>query len=313
MTQQGEPNGGSAPVISEGGVFGQPRQLPSRNRVERGDDRSSLTWALGVAATVAIAFWAITLSFSQATSREVAGPISERGIAVLTGIDGLLDLHLDEVRAEAEALDDTAPVALPGYPALGATWLAVEARTSSRDALRGLLLSRTADLVYVEGVSVLAEGGGTFEGGTFSTSAAARRVLNTLSRNNHDRASTFVWPLGLVALALSVVLALLGSGFARFSLLGTTLIIGALPAIAVGAGLRAIVALAGSDGTALAQEFSSMAATVVWMPAQTGVTLLMVGLALLIPALVLHSLFDRSIGGESGELTRVSRSVVPRR
>ncbi len=314
--------GHQAPVIADGGSFGRAPQLPSRENLETGGDRNSLVWGLGVAATIVIGLWAIALSVSQATSREVARPVSERGVAVLTGIDGLLDLHLDEVRATAEGLDDTALVALPGYPALGATWLAVEARTASRDRLRGLLLSRTADLVYVDGVAILAEGGGTFEGGTFeggtfeggtfeggtfSTSAGVRRVLNTLSQSNHDRASTFVWPLGLLALALSIALAIAGTGFARYSIFGTTLVLGALPAIVIGAGLRAVVGLAGSDGTAVAEEFSELAATVAWMPARTGVTLFLAGLALIIPALVLHALFDRSIGREPGDLSRASR------
>ncbi len=296
-----------APVIADGASFGRAPQLPSRQNLEAGGDRNSLVWGLGVAATIVIALWAIALSVSQATSREVARPVSERGVAVLTGIDGLLDLHLDEVRATAEGLDDTALVALPGYPALDATWLAVEARTASRDRLRGLLLSRTADLVYVDGVTILAEGGGTFEGGTFSTSAGVRRVLNTLSQSNHDRVSTFVWPLGLLALALSIALAIAGTGFARYSIFGTTLLLGALPAIVIGAGLRAVVGLAGSDGTAVAEEFSELAATVAWMPARAGVTLFLVGLALIIPALVLHALFDRSIGREPGHLTRAPR------
>jgi hypothetical protein len=308
MTQQPDAPREEAPVISDRGTFGTPpAQLTTRDHMEASGDRNSLIWGLGVAATIAIALWAVALSLSQATSREVARPVAERGVAVLTGIDGLLDLHLDEVRASAQELDDTAPVTLPGYPAADASWLAVEVRTASRETLRSHLLSRTADLVYVDGISVLAEGGDTFDGGTFSTSSGVRRLLNTLSQSNHDRASTFVWPLGLLALALSVALGIAGSGFARFSVLGTTLLIGALPAIALGALLRLIVALAGSDGTLLADEFSSMAATVAWMPTRIGVTLLLVGLALLIPALILHALFDRSIGGASSELSDVTR------
>lgn len=296
-----------APVISDRGTFGSPPRLPQRDHLEASGDRNSLLWGLGVAATIAIALWTIALSLSQATSREVARPVAERGIAALTGIDGLLDLHLDEVRASAAGLPDTAPLALPGYPASNATWLAVEARTASRETLRETLLSRTADLVYVDGVSVLVEGNGTFDGGTFSTSSGIRRLLNTLSQSNHDRASTFVWPLALLAIGLSVALGVAGSGFARFSVLGTTLLIGALPAIALGAMLRLVVALAGSDGTIAADEFSSMAATVAWVPTRVGVTLLLVGLALLVPALVLHALFDRSIGGTRGELNEVTR------
>ena len=103
-----------------------------------------------------------------------------------------------------------------------------------------------------------------------------------------------------------LALAIAGTGFARYSIFGTTLVLGALPAIVIGAGLRAVVGLAGSDGTAVAEEFSELAATVAWMPARTGVTLFLAGLALIIPALVLHALFDRSIG-EPGDLSRASR------
>jgi hypothetical protein len=277
MTQERDPDEGAS-VISDGGVFGRPPPLPTLQSFdEGGDDRSSLIWLLAVLATITIALWAVALSLSQATSREVAQPVAVHGIAVLTGVDALLDLHLEAVRAAAAEADDTEPIALPGYPVLGASWLAVEARTASRDTLRGLLLSRSADLVYINGVSVLAEGDGTFDGGTFSTSAGVRRVLETLSQSNHDRASAFVWPLGLIALALSIVLAISGNGFARFSVLGTTLLIGALPAIVLGAMLRAAV------------------------------TLVLIGLAILVPALLLHSLFDRSIGRGRSELTRASQ------
>jgi len=98
-----------APVITDAGSFGRlppppetdPRQFDRRSF----NPRSTLTWMGMIGFALVAVLWLLALSISQATEPTVALPVHERGIAVITAIDELLDLPTGNADAIDEHMD----------------------------------------------------------------------------------------------------------------------------------------------------------------------------------------------------------------
>ncbi|MDA1002940.1 MAG: hypothetical protein O3B31_06270, partial [Chloroflexi bacterium] len=220
-----------APVVTDAGTFGT---LPDdRSLPDLGGD----SWLRGIAArfvmlalTVVALTWLLALSAHQATGRVAAIPAIERGVAALTEIDALLVIHQEAIAAagESRASEPGARVAVPGFPIPDASLTAEEARDLAPADQRALVLALAAEAVYARGVDAFLVEGGTPVGTTaLSTEGLARRLLATLTASTHDRIGGWLSLLGMVAVALAVVLVLLGHGFARFGALAVPLLVAA--------------------------------------------------------------------------------------
>jgi hypothetical protein len=287
-----------APVITEGGSYGRLPPAPARDtsRFEGRTltARSSVTWLAGIAFVLVAALWLATLSASQATSREVALPVQERGLAVLTSIDELLALHADEI-AEAEA-NASGGIEVPGLLIPGAELTSAEAASGDLELMRQAILGRVAVRVYEQGMSALEPvDGPPIETTTFSTPGGTRRVMELLSESNHSRANTWLRPLAIATIALAGLVLFLGSGFTRFAALGFAMV-GAGALVLLGAlVLKFAIAFIGSDGSAVAEEYSRLIDAVAWTPARNGIVFAAAGAVLLVPAWLLNWFFDRSL------------------
>jgi len=56
-----------------------------------------------------------------------------------------------------------------------------------------------------------------------------------------------------------------------------------------------VIAFIGSDGSAVADEFSRLIDTIAWTPAENAIAFGIAGAALLVPAWILGWIFDRSL------------------
>ncbi|MPZ99805.1 MAG: hypothetical protein GEU80_10815 [Dehalococcoidia bacterium] len=287
-----------APVVSDQGTFGT---LPPT--YEEYDDFEEPTSPRGMGLTLALlgfvvaaALWLGALAVSQTTSPQAALPALERGVAVLSDVEALLTLHQEEMQAEAESVSAPgARVTLPGFPVAGVDFSPEEVTDLDADALRALALERGAARVYEDGTAAFViEDVAPQEPGIFSTAGGARRVMQFLSQQNHDRASMLVWPAGLAAVLLGALTVVLSRGFRRPLVLGAGLVVAAVPVFVVAGLLRLGVFAIGSDGSAVAEEFAGIAQTLAWAPAEQALIVAATGLALMFPAWVLRSLFDRS-------------------
>jgi len=287
-----------APVITDSGSYGRlppaPAQDVSRFESRTVGARSGVTLLAGVGFAVIAALWLSALSASQATTPTVALPIQERGVAILTSIDDLLELHAEEIASAAPT--ESGGVAVPGFLVPGVELTVGEAQSGDLDLMRAGLLARSGVAIYAEGVVALQPPDGLpIETTTFSTPGGTRRVMNLLGQTNHDRAERFVQPLAVVAIILAAVVLLLGNGFSRFTALGLAMI-GAAVVVFLGAlVLKFGIAFIGSDGTAVADEFSRLVDTAAWTPARNAIVFGAAGVALLVPASLLNWFFDRSV------------------
>jgi hypothetical protein len=286
-----------APVVTDEGVYGT---LPPPRRTLRdyeSPERSAReTWSrsAGIFFALLAAAWLILYSTAQATGETVALPAIERTVDSLTGLEGLLVLQEDAIRAITEE-----PVVVPGFEITGATLAQSEVASGSPAEWHALLLERASRSIYTSGTNVMAPSGEQSDGGAFSTSGGAMLLMNTLSESNHSLAVAVLVPLaGAAGIALLALLAL-GSPFGRFQTTGFGLLMGATPAIIVGVLGIGLIAFIGTDGSALAEETHDIASEVVRIPLRNGLTVLVAGLAIAIPARLVGVFFARSRRAEA--------------
>ncbi len=281
-------------MITETGTFGRlpPPPAPDLRQFDKRsfNARSSLSWVAMIGFGLIATFWLLALSASQMTDPVVALPVQERGIAVITAIDDLLELHLDEL-----AENDDGVVELPGFLVPDVTLTASEAASGDVERIRQALLSRSATRVYEEGPGTLhASDSAAIETTMFSTPGGARRVMDLLSASNHDRATKYLRPLVILMLIFGGLAVALGSGFNRFSALGFAMVAAAALVFLCALALKFLVAFIGSDGSVVADEFSQLISAVAWTPAENAIKFGTAGLAILVPAWLLNWFFDRS-------------------
>ena len=291
------PHERAAPVITDTGSYGRlpPAPAPDMSRFEgrTSGARSNIAWLAAVGFAFVAAIWLTTLSVSQATDPIVALPVQERGVAALTSIEELFELHADEIASASPG--ETGGIPVPGFLVPGVELTVAEAQSGDLELMRDALLARSAIAIYERGIQALQPlDGPLIETTTFSTAGGTRRVMELFSQTNHDRATRFLAPLAVVSLILAGIVLLLGRGFSRFSGLGLAMI-GAATLVLIGTLLlKFAVAFIGSDGSALAEEFSSLVDTVAWTPGRNALIFAAAGAALLIPAWLMNFLFDRS-------------------
>lgn len=284
-----------APVVTDQGVYGTlpaPGMTLARLRdYERPQRPAREQWTRVAALVLALSMglWLVLASASQATSQAVAIPAIERTVESMTGLEGLLELHADAIRAGSED-----PAVIPGFSATGVSLSRQEVQAGEPGQWHALLLERTASAIYHDGPGILSDGSEQSGAGTFSTTGGARLLMQTLSETNHGRSSLLLWPLGLVVLASAAAVLALGRAFARFATLGFTLLVAAVPALLVAVLGMGLVAFIGSDGSGLAQETNGLASDIVRTPLRNGVTLAVVGLVILILARIAGAVFARS-------------------
>ena len=281
-------------MITDSGSYGRlppPPETDMRQFDKRSfNARSTLAWLGMIGFALTAVLWLLTLSASQATDPVVALPVQERGLAAITMIDALLELYAEDL---ARADEDT--TALPGFLVPGMTLTNSEAASSDIELMRAALLGRAAAQIYEEGVWTLhSSDGAAIETTMFSTPGGAYRVMDLLSASNHDRATKYLRPLGMLMIVLGSLAMVLGSGFGRFSGLGLAMVSAAGVVFLIALGLKFLVAFIGSDGSVVAEEFSQLVNAVAWTPAENAVTFGSTGLMILVPAWLLNWFFDRS-------------------
>ncbi len=286
-----------APVVTEAGEYGQLPALyeddPELYGGGEGDLRRSLTWTAAVALAVVGALWALAFTAERATSPSIALPFHERSIEALTGLEGLLLIHEDRIRDTAEGAAPPETIDVPGYPVQGIGLAASEVHGEERDTWHALLLARSAEAAYQDGLAIFHEDGAPEIGGIFTTSGAIARIVNTLSADRHAQASRAAELLGYGALALIAATVLVGRGVQRFVAVGGALV-AAAGLVALG-GLLAMAAVAflTPGNSALADEFTSMANELARMPLRAALYLGAGGILILLPAAIVGYVLSR--------------------
>ena len=283
----------AAPVVSERGVWGA---IPHAfDEFGPGAGVRDIVYLVAtVLFAVVLAGWLAAFSATQATSNEVAFPALERAVVALTEIDGLLDLHADDLE---EQTTGTGTIVLPGFP-LDIEVAALEVVTAGGDFDRALfraaLLRESAELLREQGSSAFSDTDGVLAGPSrFSSAGLMQALIDGLTVERHDRWSGFVQPLRLLALVLGAAMLVLGVGFGRFIHLGGAMIAAGAFVLVPALVLRIAIDFVGDDDV-IGDEARAIASTLTNTPLRNAVILALAGAAIAIPAAILEHLFEGS-------------------
>ena len=284
--------GPDATVITEQGVWGR---VPAPYRPRERQGAAGPVWWVGALLVLTGALWLGALSLSQLSSRTVAMPAIERGVAALTEIDELLSIHEQELCSLAES---QAAVNVVGLPVQGVAIDVDDIRCTdgklNREALRPLLLSSSAEQVYLHGGAAFLDETASREGASIlSSSGAIRAILDVVGLSMHDRMATAALVLGAVNGMLVIAVLLLGRGIRRFAGLGIVLVLAALPMLL---GALAAWLLAGTmdSGTGLTAQFAQLSRSLLGLPLRNALWLTGAGIALIVPVLLVDALLRQS-------------------
>ncbi len=178
------------------------------------------------------------LSFSNATAEGPAKRSLSHSIAILTEIDAYLDDNLEQLQA-AQAEDG--PLSLPDFP-IELELTVEEIGSADRGEIRDLLLSRSAERVYDEGMSAFQ----TDEQGVgfFSPQGVVRTGMNLFRTTPHNIVAVLTILLAVVAAGLAVRLATVNRGYGRLLALGPSICLAAIPFLVLAIAVRFALRLA---------------------------------------------------------------------
>ena len=207
------------------------------------------------------------LSLANVTAQGPAKRSLGHGLAILTEVDALLDDHFEALRQEASESDE--PLTLPDVP-IAVSFTPQEVRAAGREEFRALLLSRWAEQVYDNGLSVLQEDRKA-EVSSLSTQGLVRTGMDFLRPAPHRVLGilTIVFATAAGVLALGLVAATRGYG--RLVALGLSVLLAATPFLITAVAVRFIFRLsADSVDEYLAREFLRLGQELTWAPIRNG-------------------------------------------
>ena len=277
--------GDGAPVITDQGTWGSPPPTSPFEPPERAAEaRAWLTLVLALVVGV----WLTAFSLSQLTARAVAIPTAERGIAAVTEIDALLQLHETQLCAAAEA-GGSAPIDLAGFPVRDVLLRANEVHCANgvldRTALRDLLLSRGADLLYLRGSGAFTDPSRVPDAPpALSSTWLIRLLLDNMGAGLHEWLTLATWGTGAAGGLLALLVYLMGRRGTRLTRVGWAVFLGALPVLLAASGLWLLLLLfGGSQSGTMLGEFTSITRSLAGLPARNAFLLAVGGLLLVAP------------------------------
>jgi hypothetical protein len=260
---EGRPDPTAGPIPSEDVPRGAP---PTSSRTKW---RGTAKWTLGVLLALDLGVLLVTLSFANVTAEGPAKRSLRHSLAILTEVDAYLDDHFETLQQEASQSPEQT-VTLPDFP-VPVTFTPAEIGANDREGFRALLLTRAADRLYEDGVSLLQEDRGT-EVSFFSPQGALRGGMNFLRPTPHGVLSALTIALAAAAGVLALGLMATGRGYGRLLGLGLSAFVGAAPVLALAVAVRYILRVA-ADGVDdyLAREFLTLGQELTWAPIRNGI------------------------------------------
>jgi hypothetical protein len=235
--------------------------------------RNFFKWAAGVALVFTLGFLLLFLNAAQLTGRDIAHKGLTRALASITEVDALLADGRADLKAKAAETPD-GEVRLADYP-IDVPLTSQQAQELSTTELRELLLSRSADKVYAEGVSAFREEGrgpSTHDIAILSPPGAVRYTVGLLTKDTHDAMWMTAVVLTGIAAFLALLLALLSRGYGRLTSVGLATLIASLPFLLFFVTVRFILRLASeSESDYLTAQLYALGKDVAWLPIRTGI------------------------------------------
>lgn len=239
---------------------------------------------LGALLTLTTFLLLVSLSTMQLMQRGPAQRVLQQELLIVTEADALIDLHYDELRAEAEA-GRGERLRLRHYP-LDVTFTSDEVLSMTREQWRDALLARSAAMVYESGAAALRAEPTSPEPSVFSTPGAVRLTFDALNRDSFEILRFVTFSLGVASAILAVALALVTRGYGRLAAIGAATASAAIPfllaAVAIRYGFR--VGKEGEDEY-FVRSFLDLGAEVAWIAIRNGIAFTVVTAGLLVVGL----------------------------
>ncbi len=233
----------------------------------------------------------IALSVRQLTSSSNALPILESGIAVVTDVNQLVADEAPPARARAR--DSNAEVfTLPGYP-LDIALSRSELLDLTDAQLAGLLVQRSAALVYADGLSAF-DRTGEQSFNRFSSQGLVELAVSQVSASTHDRATLAAAVLAVASAALGALFAAMAEGWGRLRGIGLATAAGSVPGLLLFAALWWLAGRLGG-GDPFEGDIRTIMRAVFEVPLRNYAIVLATGLALVAASIVL-ALAERRLG-----------------
>ncbi len=231
--------------------------------------QSAARWFLGGLLVLDLGILLFVLSLANVTAEGPAKRSLGQSLAILTEVDAFLVDHFETLQQEASQTQEEA-LSLPDFP-IPVSFTPEEVRAADREEFRALLLTRSADRVREEGVSVFQEERGS-EISFFSPQGAVRSGMDFLRATPHRVLTALTVALATVAGVLALGLMLASRGYGRLLGLGLSVFLAAVPFLIVAVAVRFAFRLA-ADGLDdyLAREFLKLGQELTWAPIRNGI------------------------------------------
>ncbi len=261
--------------------------------------RNFFKWAAGIALVFTLGFLLLFLNAAQLTGREVAHKQLTRALASLTEVDALLADGQADLKAKAEATP-AGELRLADYP-IDVPLTSQQAQEMSTGELRELLLSRSADRVYAQGVDAFREEGrgpSAHEIAVLSAPGAVRYTVGLLTEDTHDAMWMTAAALTGIAAFLALLLALLSRGFGRLTSVGVAVAAATLPFLLFFLTVRFVLRLAAeSESDYMTAQLYALGKDVAWLPIRTGIAFAVLGVVFLAMGVGFSLLEGRRMSG----------------
>ena len=199
---------------------------------------------LGSLFAIALFLLLVSLSVRQVTAPGNAAGVLQSGIAVVTDVNQLVADDAPRARDLARNSDDQV-FALPGYP-LDIALARAELLDLDNEQLTGLLLQRSAALVYADGLRAF-DRTGEQSFNRFSSQGLIELAVSQVSQSTHDRATIASLIFALAAAVFGALLAASAEGWGRLRGLGVATAVGAVPGVLLFGALYWLTGRLGGD------------------------------------------------------------------
>ena len=223
-------------------------------------------WLLGAILAALLAGLFLAIVAVQLTSAGAGQRILRRAVAVMADIDTVLPSIQINLRQAAKD-SPAARVSVPNFP-IPIELPRGEALEIEEENLRAVLLDEGARRLYQDGMSAWAaadpEADQDIE--AISTTGALHRGLSLISEANHRRIVIAASVLGFLAVVLALMLLATVRSYARFLVLGATVVAAALPFLAAAIAFRFGLRTAEEEADPFVTGLLDLGVDAMWVP-----------------------------------------------
>ena len=253
------------------------------------DGRKALVSAL---LAVGVFLLILSLSVGQSTDPAPAQRLIESGIAVTTDVDSVIAENFDALRELARTTNAQVFV-IPGYP-LEVFLTRDELLTQTPAQIRDLVLSRSAAVVYTQGLDAF-DRTGNQSLSRFSWQGLIEFGVSQLSESTNERAGTASLAFALLVAVAAFAALVVNTGWTGVRVLGVATLLGTLPGVLLFA-LAWFGAGEVGGGDPFVQDLREIVRTVVAVPLRNYVVVAALGAILATSGVLLARIAVRMAG-----------------